>query len=269
MKQFISKINEMNTDGHAKSIPYIPTILTNEMFNQNYDLTKQEYSVPIGLTYTDVEPFYINLSQLGIMGLCGKENKGHKNFISNLMNYLEKDYQNNPVNVAIFDDVNRKFELFKNSPIVDTYTLDTEKVSEILNDWYTILEERYNALLEEKETQNNSLLLMIVQNNDVAKKIGEDFDLSGKFNDMVSRFKGMNVAFIFTDFNNSFLPFDAPEPIRMIKSEQHIIFFDDLDTLKPFEVPYEEIRANKKRLETGDAYYIRDNVVTKIKMVKA
>lgn len=269
MKQFISKINEMNTDAHAKSIPYIPTILTNEMFNQNYDLTKQEYNVPIGLTYTDVEPFYINLSQLGIMGLCGKENKGHKNFISNLMNYLEKDYQNNPVNVAIFDDVNRKFELFKNSPIVDTYTLDTEKVSEILNDWYTILEERYNALLEEKETQNNSLLLMIVQNNDVAKKIGEDFDLSGKFNDMVSRFKGMNVAFIFTDFSNSFLPFDAPEPIRMIKSEQHIIFFDDLDTLKPFEVPYEEIRANKKRLETGDAYYIRDNVVTKIKMVKA
>ena len=75
--------------------------------------------------------------------------------------------------------------------------------------------------------------------------------------------------FIFTDFNNSFLPFDAPEPIRMIKSEQHIIFFDDLDTLKPFEVPYEEIRANKKRLETGDAYYIRDNVVTKIKMAKA
>ena len=52
---------------------------------------------------------------------------------------------------------------------MDTYTLDTEKVSEILNDLYTILEQRYNALLEEKETQNNSLLLMIVQNNDVAK----------------------------------------------------------------------------------------------------
>ena len=62
--------------------------------------------------------------------------------------------------------------------------------------------------------------------------------------------------------------YDAPEPIRMIKQEQHIICFDDLDNLKVFDVPYEELKANKKRLQLGDAYYIKDNAVTKVKLVK-
>ena len=109
---------------------------------------------------------------------------------------------------------------------------------------------------------------MIVQNNNIAKAINDDFELMEKFNDMISRFKGMNVAFIFTNYQNASVSYDAPEPLRLIKQEQHIIFFEDLDNLKPFEVPYEEIKANRKRLETGDAYYIQDNMVTKLKMVK-
>ena len=116
--------------------------------------------------------------------------------------------------------------------------------------------------------ENNELLLMIVQNNDVAKRIGEDIDLSDKFNEIVSRYKAMNVALIFSNYQNVSLPFDAPEPLRQIKKDQHIFFFDDLDNLKVFDVPYDAIKENRKRLESGDAYYIKDNEVTKIKMIK-
>ena len=116
---------------------------------------------------------------------------------------------------------------------------------------------------------NTELLLMIIQNNDIAKKIGDDYELMEQFNEMISRFNGMNVAFIFTNYSNVSLSYDSPEPLRLIKEQQHIIFFEDLDNLKPFEVPYEELKANRKRLETGDAYYIRDNMVIKLKVVKA
>ena len=78
----------------------------------------------------------------------------------------------------------------------------------------------------------------------------------------------MNVAFIFSNYANASVSYDAPEPLRMIKQDQHVIFFEDLDNLKPFDVPYEELKANRKRLETGDAYYIQDNSVTKLKVVK-
>lgn len=54
----------------------------------------------------------------------------------------------------------------------------------------------------------------------------------------------------------------------MIKQEQHLLFFEDLDNLKPFDVPYEDIKANRKKVGIGDAYYIKDNTVTKLKIVK-
>ena len=54
----------------------------------------------------------------------------------------------------------------------------------------------------------------------------------------------------------------------MIKQEKHLLCFDDLSNLKVFDVDYENLRANKKKLQLGDAYYINDNEVTKLKMLK-
>lgn len=270
MQRFISKVNEKCDGMKAKPIPCIPTVLTEEAMKQDNNTTIEGYKLPLGLTYSEVQPFYLDFSQLGIMGLCGKENTGHKNFVQYVLGKLELNRKQCPVRVAIFDDVTRKFECFKNSPIVDTYTLDVERIADTIKDWHHILSERYDSLVERDSVGDNAeLLLMIIQNNDIAKKIGDDYDLMEQFNEMISRFKGMNIAIIFSNYPNVSLSYDAPEPLRIIKQDQHIVFFEDLDNLKPFDVPYEEIKANRKRLETGDAYYIQDNMVTKLKVVKA
>lgn len=269
MQKFIDEVNSTFKDQKARIISCIPSLLTEESLHTDFLAVTTGYKVPIGLTYSEVAPFYLNLSQLGIMGLCGKENTGHRNFVEYIVKVLEKNRENNPVQMVIFDDISRKFGNLKDSPIVDTYTLDAEKITDIFMEWYLILDKRYNSLLEEGTMGSNAdLLLMIVQNNDIAKKINEDMDLLNQFSEMVSRFKGLNVAFIFSNYVNSSVSYDAPEPLRMIKQDQHIIFFEDLDNLKPFDVPYEELKANRKRLETGDAYYIQDNSVTKLKVVK-
>lgn len=270
MKKFIADINSECNGMEAKKIPSIPVLLSREELNEDFNAMANGYKLPIGLTYSEVEPFYLDFSQLGIMGLCGKENSGHKNFVQYMLATLETNREKYPVRVVIFDDVTRKFECFKDSSIVDKYTLATEDVNETICEWHSILSTRYNLLLEEGSIgENSELLLMLIQNNDIAKKISDDFDLMEQFNEMISRFKGMNVAFIFTNYQNASLSYDAPEPLRLIREQQHIIFFENLENLKPFEVPYDELKVNRKRLETGDAYYIQDNAVTKLKIVKA
>ncbi len=270
MQTFISDVNEKYVGIKAKPIPCIPTVLTEQLMKQDFSAAIDIYKLPIGLTYSEVQPFYLDFSQLGIMGLCGKENTGHKNFVQYVLASFEANREHHPVRTVIFDDVTRKFDCYKNSPIVDTYTLNVEQVSDIIQTWYSILSERYNRLLEgDSANGTDELLLMIIQNNDVAKKIGDDYELSEQFNEIISRFKGLNVAFLFTNYNNVSLSYDSPEPLRLIKEQQHVIFFEALDNLKPFEVPYEELKANRKRLEVGDAYYIQDNMVTKLKVVKA
>ena len=267
MHDFISKINKKNLNIKAKVIPCIPQVLPVSTFYDEFRVENNGYRVPIGLTYSEVTPYYLDLSTLGIIGLCGKEHVGHRNFIKHIYTYLEKNASYSPAKVVIFDDVKRKFADLKTNGITEMYTLDAEKIKEVINEWHEVLTDRYEKMLSEDNCDIPSeLLLMIIQNNDVAKIISDDIDLMAKFNDIISKYKEMNVSILFTNFPNTSISYDAPEPIRIIKQERHCVFFEDLDNLKPFDVPFEELRANKRHLEVGDAYYINDNEVIKLKM---
>ena len=269
LKSLIEETNR-NSDKKAIRIPYIPAILDNDSLINDFSAAGVSYNIPIGLTYSEVKPFYIDLSNLGLLGVCGKENTGHKNFISNIMSYLESIQDNYPSKVVLFDDVNRKYEEFKDHCIVEKYSLNIEDIKGILEEWHSILEDRYLNLMEKGSMGDSAdMLVLIIQNNDAAKFINDDFESLERFTDITTRYKGLNVAIIFANYPNSSVSYDAPEPIRMIKQDQHLIFFEDLENLKPFDVSYDDIRANKKRVGTGDAYYIRDNAVIKLKIAKS
>ncbi len=171
-----------------------------------------------------------------------------------------------PVKVCIFDDVNRGLKECQNIPIVDLYTISTEPVIGLLSEWNHILQERYRQMIDETEMGGNELLFLVIQNNDAAKAIYEDMDAMNQYMDMISRYKALNVCVVFSNYENVNIPYDAPEPIRNIKQERHLLYFDDLDNLKVFDVAYEDLRDNKKKLQADDVYYIKDNSVVKIKL---
>ena len=270
MYDFISAINSDNPGMQARIIPCIPTILPIHDLYGDFLAEKKGYKLPVGLTYNEVSPYYLDLANLGILGLCGKENTGHRNFIECIYSYLESRKSECPARIAVFDDVKRKFAELKLNTLTELYTLDVEQVKSVIEEWHEILTNRYEKMLASENTADTSeLLLMIIQNNDAAKVLSDDMGLMEKFHDITSRYKDMNVAVIFTNYPNNPVSYDAPEPIRMIKQERHCLFFEDIDNLKPFDVPYDALRANKKPLEVGDAYYIRDNEVVKLKMAMA
>ena len=270
MHDFISAINAGNPGMQARIIPCIPAVLPICDLYKDFLAEQKEYKLPVGLTYNEVSPYYLDLANLGILGLCGKKNTGHRNFIKCIYSYLESRKSECPAKIVVFDDVKRRFAELKTNVLTDLYTLDMEQVKSVIEEWHEVLTKRYEEMLASENSAGSSeLLLMIIQNNDAAKVLSDDIGLMEKFNDITSRYKGMNVAIIFTNYPNNSISYDAPEPIRMIKQERHCLFFEDLDNLKSFDVPYDALRANKKSLELGDAYYIRDNEVVKLKMAMA
>ena len=267
MQQVVADVNSKN-DSKARIIPSIPSVLTKECLAEDFNSSIDGLKIPIGLTYKDVEPFYFDLSQLGLIGLCGKENTGHRNIVTYIIDSLRTNSTGSKFRLVVFDDISRKFSFLKD--VAERYVLGSDGISDVIGEWHSILETRYQNLMDtESVGEDDDLLLMIIQNNDVAKRIQDDFDAMNNFTDIVTRFKGMNACIIFANYPNTSISYDAPEPIRMIKQEQHLLFFDDLDNLKPFDIAYEELKANRKRVETGDGYYIQDNSVTKLKLVKA
>lgn len=269
IRSLMENVNQRNTGKRARQIPAIPAVLTPtdmvEMFQANQD----GYRLPVGVTYAEVTPFYIDLSQLGMFGVCGQGTKNQWSFTKNLLLSLQAASAEYPVEVQIFDDVKRTFSDMKTLSIVRNYTLDSGSAAGVVSTWHDELERRYQKMLDTPENlAKDPLLVMVIQNNDVAKIIGEDFDVMNQYTEITSRYKSMGVCIIYANFENVSMSYDAPEPLRLVKQDQHIFFLGDLDTLKPFDPPYEAIRENKKKLAAGDAYYIRGNDVTKLKMVE-
>ena len=164
-----------------------------------------------------------------------------------------------PAQVCIFDNISRKYKGLAELDIVKEYTLDAGAVKDVLASWHEILQQRYEAMLSEATPENNDLLVLIIQNNEVAKTIADDLDLMPKYRYIVSKYRAMNVCIIYANYQNASVSYDAPEPLRMIKQEKHLLCFDDLSNLKVFDVDYENLKANKKKLLLADAYYIIDN----------
>lgn len=268
IKGFIEARNALYASDRARVIPFIPSLLTVNILEKDFAADTEEYRLPMGLSYSEVIPFYLDFARLGAIGICGREKKGHKNFVAGTLYRLNNNRNENPVRVTILDDVSRKYRELSQLEIVETYSLDTDVILEKINEWHGILQDRYQAMIEEREPEDNALIMLVIQNNDVARKIYEDMDVMRQYSEIVTRFKALNVCIIFANYDNASVSYDAPEPLKMIKQEQHLLLFDDLDNLKVFDVPYEELKANKKKLQLGDAYYIRDNSVTKVKLVK-
>lgn len=265
----IEEINGRNIGKRARQIPAIPAVLTPNDMAETFNAVQDGYQIPVGVTYVDVSPFSINLSEIGSFGVCGQGGASQSGFIKHLLLSLEKTADTHPVEVQIFDDVRRTYASLKELSIVRNYTLNIAEATDAISNWYDQLEARYQKMLKGMENATpDPLLVMIIQNNDVAKIIGDDFDVMSKYTNITSRYKAMGVCIIFANFENVSMSYDAPEPLRLVKQDQHIFFFGDLDTLKPFDPPYEALRENKKKLTSGDAYYIRGNDVTKLKMVE-
>lgn len=265
MRSFIENTNDKYKEFRAKQIPYIPNMLDARTMLKEYNTVPNGHSLPIGLDYDNVKPYILNLSTIGILGITGKAGFGHKNFVSLLIKSLMSKYMND-AEIVIFDDITRKYAEYKDK--VAFYSLDASSVSGVIEQWHKELQRRYDCMmLNNASNTDDKLLVMIVQNNDVASAIQSDIGVLNKFNEILSRFKDMGVCIIFANYPNASVSYDAPDAIRTIRQKQHVICLDDLSNLKCIDPPYDAIRQYKKPISVGDGYYINGNDVVKLKLI--
>lgn len=265
MRNFIETTNDVYKEFKAKQIPHIPGVLDVKTMQKEYNSVPAGYSLPLGLTYDDVKPYVLNLNALGILGITGKEGFGHKNFVSLIIKSLVSKRMDDS-EIVIFDDVTRKYAEYKD--FVAYYSLDANAVFDVIEQWHEELKRRYDSMMiNDISDSNDRLLVMIVQNNDIATVIQSDMGVSDKFNEIITRYKDMGVCIIFANYPNASISYDAPDAIRLIKQKQHVICLDDLSNLKCIDPPYDSIRKYKKPVSVGDGYYVNGNDVVKLKLL--
>lgn len=272
MKKFIEVTNskEENRNKKARVIPEIPRLLTEEYIKYNYAKTQlKKYQIPIGLDYDEVDLVTLDLLKLSVIAVTGRENSGRTNFLKIIMNHIQKNIFDHPVKAYIIDDVERHLKKMDDYGFVDKYTVDANEFEVIIDEIDSELENRQEVVTEEgiEGIEKEPLLLVIVQNRDAIGALSSNNKAVEVYKKITRQYKALKVCFIFSDIENAAVAYGSPEILKSIKENKKALIFDDINNNKVFDIPVNALRTFKKPIEKGDAYFVMDNELIKIKTI--
>lgn len=268
IKKMITTVNE-NSSSKAKPIPVVPELVKlSDVKELAYSKKNDTYSVLFGIDYTSVEPLFVNMNSLGLLGISGKEGSGRHNFIKYLIGTLDEVYKDN-TEVHIIDSINRKLAECEKVNNVESYAILAELGKQTVSKIEQELERRYTQIAngDIDVLSNSKLIVLIVNSVEMLDEMCTDNATLSSLRNIVGKYKNMNVCMIVGNYENKSIPYAANEFVKKIKEDKHIVFFDNLASLKIFDVPLTVSRNFKKPLSIGDCYYMKDTECHKIKSI--
>ena len=269
MKEYIEAVNQLANGKRAKAIPVIPNVLTMQQVSADYANEMRNYDVVAGLDFASVMPFNLELNGIGAIALSGRKGMGIHNFMRYLVRILEQRYSDK-TEVYIIDGFARKLADVENCKNVKEYEVLPAKSVDILCGIEKILQERYEKIaIGESNLLDEAKMLMVIVNNVAAlEEITNNLEAQTAYNNIVGKYKNMNACIVVGDYPNENISYSAPDIIKKIRDARNFIFFDDLANMKIIDLPLAAMREHKKPIEAGEAFYIHENEVRKLKTVK-
>ena len=269
IRKYISVKNEQYPMMQAVAIPVIPDLLrVEDILSFDRDSPGCATRIVAGLDYESVSPIYLDLKTLGMLALSGRSRFGRSNFLRYLVctagSYPGK------VEFYIVDGIDRKLKEFKDHQCVTEYAFLPDRARETVERIEAVLASRYQSVAsgELGILDTAPVLVLMLNSLDAIEAISSNSMVMAKYNNIIGKYKTMNVCVILGAVENASIPYSAPEILKKWKEDRKLLFFDDIDNLKLFDLPYSATKKYKKSLEVGDCYFIKGNECVKIKTPK-
>ena len=269
IRAFVEEINAKTRRSQSTVIPVIPEVLPMSFVADNLaGYMGSDYSLVAGLDYATVSPFVMEMNNLGSpLVITGREGAGRHNFIKYVINMLETVYPGK-TDVYIFDGIKKRLSEMAVMPNVKTYDFLGVELENVIMNIEGELKSRYNRLLigEENIVEKSNLQILIINNSELLAQLSNNYTVLDAYRNIIGKYKDMNVCVIVGDYENTNISYTAPEIVRDLRDARHFMYFDDVDNLKIFDLPYATMKAYKKEITSGDGYYIKDNTFMKVKL---
>lgn len=268
MKEFISATNEKySSTKKAEKINYIPNVIDLEYLNNLSEGSGEGYRVAVGLDFETTEVAYLALAMHPMIGMYGKRHYGKYNFAKYLLNTLNANSEQYPVNIYFIDNAEMKYKDYKdkdNTKMYSNLVSDTEKA---VRDIYAQLKKRQTELASNGSEflTKEPMLVLVLNTSDAYKTISDNKELLALFREMVKDLKGLKVCILITDLENAAIGFNSCDAIKLFRDDKVLFIFDDLGDQKLYEPSLAIKKQYKKNLLPGEAYRIINTGFMKIK----
>lgn len=269
IREFVTKINEKNKGIIAKKIPTIPDIVTEDYILTQYDKTTDvfnEYTIPIGIRYEDIQPMFVSLLRENFIGMLGRDELGRRKFLINMLNHVYRYSDIMPVELYIIDDVNRELQELGDWDCTKEYTTNSSEVERIISVVFNEAKTRYNNMIIDSHSLDDKPQIFLIFNSSLTEDMLNVGKASNQMHELlVSKLKGCKVCIMHSNINNVSVSFKSTALTKMITESCNILAFEDIRNIKIIAPTSSMIRNNTKKMENGDAFYINNGVFTKIR----
>ena len=265
IREFVEECNLKNKGIVASQIPTIPDVVTVEHIKTHYSFEESNYVLPLGIRYEDIQPEYLNLGKENFFGVTGQDKLGRAKFLKCMFTYLLANNQNKPVELYVIDDISRELEYLKDWDITKAYITNQAEAESTIKVVFEEAKARYNLLAKGGgESLEEKPMTLLVFNSSLTEDILSVGKTSMQMHELLAtKLRGCKTAVLHTNIANVAVSFKASAFTRLIVENCKMIGFDSLKNLKIFNIS--SSKENKK-MEEGDAYYISNGVVKKLRV---
>lgn len=259
----------------AKRIPVVPERITmSEMFANNKALYSRSYMIPVGISYDSIDYVYINLLEIGMFAVTGKDKSGKTNFTKSILSSINRTIFTNLTEAYIIDSSKKSFDSVKQYGFIKEYTIDAndadwiiDEITEKLTERKEYLEDNRGTLSLQEMLATYPLIMLVVDNNDFLVSVSQDKELFAKFNKLRKDFKDYKLCIIFSNIENSTVAYNAPALVKQIKENKQVMVFEDVSAFKFIESNIKQQRMYTKPVLPGDCYFCLNGNIEKVKTI--
>lgn len=268
IKEYSQLVNSKYMEEYATRIPEVPKVL-NQKYISDYYKSKEPYVLPVGVNYDTVDFVVANLCNITTMAVTGKRQYGKTSFVKYIMEYLQKNIFNFESSVYIVDSYEQQLKSLNSMGIVEKYTVDLNDFELCLSDVEQIMQNRLSNVKEEGIgcLTDEPLIVFVIQNRDVFASDGLSKTALESYKRLIKTYKDMKLLFVFADVDNMPIAYGASEMLKSMKDVGVLVAMEDIANLKLVDINANTARQFKKPIELGDAYWITEGGIEKMKVV--
>jgi S-DNA-T family DNA segregation ATPase FtsK/SpoIIIE len=254
----------------ARSVPSIPPLLT-EAYWQAAPHPFDPFVVPVGLTYSEIEPVVIDLLRVGTVGIYGREGFGKSNLVRTVMRHLQRHVFDLACEAYLVDGYDRQLSEFETYGFVRRFTVDCADFEEIVQTFSDAAAARMEILRMGGDLNSEPLLLCVVQNARIFATGAVSPAACDQLRKLAGDARQLRICFLFANVDNN-ADYAPSEVMKIARDFAQYFLLDDMANVKLFgstKFTVNDLKPYKKAIALGDGYtYDARNGIEKIKLMK-
>ncbi len=261
IRQFVQEQNSRWTGPRARRIPMVPETVTAEVLERDFQAVSSPEELVLGVDYATVAAARLSLTEGGYLGIAGKDELGRAAFVAYLVGALEKS----GARLFVLDSLSGALRSVQDG--AQTYSRSLEDLPEMLAEVRMCMEERARRVAAggQSALAGEPAVALVLGNPDAVDAISGDKTMLAHYKDLVGKYRALRMCVIFTDLNNAPIPYGAPEVLKMMKNARRFLLFEEASDIKLTDLTTTTLRRFKKPLTPGDAYFVTDTAVNRLR----